>query len=194
MVDYAEVEARAGVNEAAKQQAAWVDEAKKLHVLVRPYLENGEKPPVGLHEVIDKVYQEQAKTDIGNLDDLMKEAQKSGTRERAPELFEDFVKSHGESTIGVNAEAVRKLYGDKIPTPDDNLLGAVPDLAKQLEAAEQFGGDVQIPLSTWLAHVEPDVAKALHDDIRVRKGGMTLNETKAPEPTSADAAPPKGRT
>lgn len=155
--------------------------AMEVYKAARPYIENGEKPPVGLHEAIDKVYAEQTKTDIKALDDLTKEAQASSTRERAPELFEDFVKSHGEAEIGVSAEAVRKLYGDKIPTPDDNLLGKVPDLAKQLEAAEQFGGDVQIPLSTWLAHVEPDVAKALHDDIRVRPGGMTLNETKAPE-------------
>ncbi len=121
--------------------------------------------------------------------DLTKEAQASSTRERAPELFEDFVKSHGDSEIGVSAEAVRKLYGDKVPTPDDNILGSVPDLAKQLEAAEQFGGDVQIPLSTWLAKVDPEVAKALKDDVRVRKGGMTLNETKAPEGEKPEERP-----
>lgn len=156
--------------------------AMDVYRAARPYVENGKRPPVWLHEAINKVYEAQTKQDVKDLDDLTKESQASSTRERAPELFEDFVKSHGDSSIGVSAEAVRKLYGDKLPTPDDNLLGSVPDLAKQLEAAEQFGGDIQIPLSTWLAHVEPDVAKALHDDIRVRPGGMTLNETKLEVP------------
>jgi hypothetical protein len=166
-----------GAGAVAKQQLAM-----DVYRAARPFVENGQKPPVGLHEVIDKVYEAQTKQDVKDLDDLTKEAQSSSTRERAPELFEDFVKSHGDASIGVSAEAIRALYGDKLPTPDDNLLGSVPDLAKQLESAEQFGGDVQIPLSTWLAHVEPDVAKALHDDIRVRPGGMTLNETKLEVP------------
>ena len=77
--------------------------------------------------------------------------------------------------------------GIRFPTPDDNILGHVPDLVKQLEAAEQFGGDVQIPLSDWLAKTDPEVRKALRDDVRVRPGGMTLNE--AEPPASVDAAP-----
>jgi len=37
---------------------------------------------------------------------------------------------------------------------------------------------VQVPLADYLAHVEPEVAKELHDFTRLRDGGLTLDETK----------------
>ena len=171
---------------AAKQQLAM-----EVYRAARPFVENGEKPPVGLHEAIDKVYADQAKQDVKDLTDLQRESEASSTKERAPDLFEDFIKSHGDSTVHIDAEAVAKLYGDKVPTPDDNLLGMVPDIAKQLETAKEFGGRIEVPLSTWLAKVDPEVAKGLKDDISVRRGGMTINETKPPEVVSTDAGPPR---
>jgi hypothetical protein len=153
-------------------------QAAELYRKVKPYLEQGVKPPIGLDKVIDDIYADQAKQDIGNLGDVVKEIGKSTTKERAPELLENFVAQHTDVSVDISAEAVRKLYGDKPPTEDDGILGFIPDLAKQLEAAETYGGDVEVPLSAFLARVEPDVFKALQDDIRFRKGGMTLNEAK----------------
>jgi hypothetical protein len=153
-------------------------QAAELYRKVRPYLEQGVKPPIGLDKVIDDIYADQAKQDIGNLGDVVKEIGKSTTKERAPELLENFVAQHTDASVDISAEAVRKLYGDKPPTEDDGILGFIPDLTKQLEAAETYGGDVEVPLSAFLARVEPDVFKALQDDIRFRKGGMTLNEAK----------------
>lgn len=159
---------------------------EKFYQAVKPYLEQGEKPPVGIDPIIDKLYSEQAKIDMKNLDEVVKEAGKSSTRERAPELFENFIRQHTDAKIGIDAEAVRKLYGDKQPEPGDGILGDVPGLADQLALAEAHGGDVEVPLATWIAKIEPEVAKELHDSIRVRPGGMTLEEAKAPK---AEAGP-----
>jgi hypothetical protein len=71
-------------------------------------------------------------------------------------------------TIGISANAVRELYGDEIPSPDDGKLGWVPDLEAQLRAAEEIGGDIDVPLSGWLAKTKPEAQDALHDFVRVR--------------------------
>lgn len=144
----------------------------------KPYIEAGIEPPIGVHEVIDKAHKEQAKLDNKNLDDLFKEAQASKTRERDPDIFAGFIRQHTDAKIGISVEEVRKLYGDKDPTPDDGKLGYVPDLADQLRTAEATGGDVEIPLADWVAKTDPGVAKELHDFVRVRPGGMTLEESK----------------
>lgn len=144
----------------------------------RPWIAAGKEPPPGVHPLIDQIHHEQAKIDVKNLDDALKEAQKSATGQRSPEILANFIRSHTEAKIGVSAEAVRKLYGDVEPTVEDGKLGWVPDIVQQLRAAEAAGGDVEIPLADWLTKVSPEVAKELHDDVRVRPGGVTLNEAK----------------
>src|SRR5258706_305679 len=76
----------------------------------------------------------------------------------------------------ITGDAVAKLYGDKVPEAGDNILGWSPRIAEEIRTAVATGGDVQIPLADWLAKVDPEVEKALHDDIRVRPGGITKNE------------------
>lgn len=165
-------------------------EAKIAVERVEPYLQEGKEPPVGLHEVIDKEKAEQAKVDVKNLDELLRDAQASATRERDPQMFANFVSQHTNAKINISAEAVRKLYGDKPPQAEDGILGFVPRLEDQLRLAEIGGGDVEVPLSEWLANVDPKVAKELRDDIRVRSGGVTLNELK--DKGEAKAEPPEG--
>jgi len=84
----------------------------------------------------------------------------------------------GDREIGIDAEAVRALYGDKVPEVGDNILGWVPDLAERLAAAEGIGGDIRVPLADYLARVDPDVAKGLHDHLRLRDNGLTIEETR----------------
>jgi hypothetical protein len=147
--------------------------------LADPWTAAGREPPVGIHPHIDEAKALQSKDDLDALDDALKEATKSATRERAPDLFADFIRSHiGDREIGIAPEAVRELYGDKPPAGDDNILGWVPDLDKRLASAELSGEDIRVPMADWLAKVEPDVAKQLHDDIRVRDDGLTANEGK----------------
>lgn len=149
------------------------------------------EPPPGVHPLIDEAKKLQAKEDIDTLNEALKDSIKSATRERSPELFANFVRSHlGDREIGIDSEAVAKLYGDKIPAADDNLLGWVPGLADTLRTAQAIGADIRIPLADWLARVDPEVADTLHDDIRVRDAGMTINETKIEaEPKTVIADP-----
>lgn len=157
---------------------AMINEAAQVAKAVAPYVEAGKESPVGLHPVIDEFKADQAKTDADNLSSALKESAKSATRERSPDLFASYISKITDGEIGIKADAVRELYGDKLPTSDDGVLGWVPRLREQLEAAEATGGDVKVPLADWLAWVEPDVAKELQDHIRVRPEGMTVEEAK----------------
>ncbi len=137
------------------------------------------EPPPGVHPLIDTAKAEQAKSDAKALKDALSESVKSATRDRSPDYYSNFVRQHvGDREIGIDAEAVRALYGDKIPEVGDNILGWVPDLAGKLAAAEGIGGDIRVPLADYLARVDPDVAKELHDHLRLRDGGLTLDELK----------------
>lgn len=162
-----------------------IRQATEAAKLAKPYIDAGQMPPVGLHLLIDQIHEAQAKLDISNLDEAYKEAQASATRERNPEIFASFIRQHGDQEIGISSDAVAKLYGDKIPRPDDGILGWVPDIDKQLAVARETGGDVEVPLADFLAKVEPEVYKEVKDDIRVRPGGITVEEGK-----TALAAPP----
>lgn len=142
-----------------------------------PFLRNGEIPPAGLDPAIDKAKHELNSSALDDLNDYVKEAQNSTTKERAPDLFQSFVEKHvGDSQIGISGEKALQLYGDKLPEADDGLLGWVPNIAQQLEVARDTGADVSIPMADWIAKVDPKVAKDLHDDLRVVKDGITNNE------------------
>ena len=160
--------------------------------LADPWTQIGREPPLGLHPLIDKAKEIQAREDIRALDGAMSEASKSATRERSPDLFADnFLRGPlADRTIRINAEAIRELYGDKQPTPDDGILGWVPGITESLPAAEAAGADISVPLADYLAKTEPDVHKALHDHISIRDGVPTLDEMKiASEPKTAIADP-----
>lgn len=161
-------------------------QAQKTARTVKPYVDAGVEPPVGVDALVDQAKQQQAEVDGDNLKEALKESSASATRERSPELFANFVRQHTDAKIGISAEAIRELYGDKPPSADDGILGWVPGLADQLRLAEAHGGDVEVPLADWLAHVEPQAANKLHDNIRVRAGGMTLEEAKEVKPIKAE--------
>jgi len=137
------------------------------------------EPPPNVDPLIDTAKAEQAKNDAKALKDALSESTKSATRDRSPDYYSNFVRQHvGDREIGIDAEAVRALYGDKLPEVGDNILGWVPDLAGKLAAAEGIGGDIRVPLADYLARVDPDVAKELHDHLRLRDGGLTIEETR----------------
>src|SRR6266404_3762872 len=171
------------------------DAAIKIRPIIEkasPWLDESREPPRGLDPEIDKLKFEQNKIDLGNLDEALKAAQGSATRERSPEIFASFIRQHSDASIGISGDAVAKLYGSKVPEAGDNILGWSPRIAEELRAAVATGGDVQVPLADWLAKVDPEVAKELHDDIRVRPGGITKNEKVAEaEAKEGLAEPPK---
>ncbi len=165
--------------------------------LADPWTKIGKEPPLGLGRHMDKAKEIQAREDIRILDGAMSEASKSATRERSADLFaNNFLRGPtGDRTIRINEEAIRSLYGDKQPTPDDGILGWVPGITESLPAAEAAGADIVVPLADYLAKTEPDVHKALHDHISIRDGVPTLDEMKIgqdlpkPKPISAEPVP-----
>lgn len=162
--------------------------------LAKPYLDAGEVPPPGITPWLDQIKIMQADEGLKALDDATKAAQKSKTVERSPDAGEEFLKiSLGNRTIGVSAEAVMKLYGEgKWFTPDDGMLGWVPDIEKQMSTALATGGDVQVPLAGWLAKMDPAIAKELREDVRLSPEGVTKREGEVmKEPPSEEALPPR---
>lgn len=157
-----------------------------------PWLRAGKEIPTGIHPALDDLKVDQAKTDGNSLSDALKESLKSATRDRAPDFYANFARSHvGDREIGISADAVRELYGDKQPLADDNMLGWVPGLADKLANAEATGGDVRVPMADWLAKVDPQVADQLHDHLRVRLEGLTIEEGKNLEPKESITEAPQ---
>lgn len=141
------------------------------------YVVRGEEPPVGISPIYDTLKAEEARIDLQKLKEATKEVNATNTKIRSPEDMEGFIRQHvGGANIEIDASAVRQLYGSKVPGVDDGLLGWVPGLENQLRVAETSGGDITVPLATWLARVEPEVQQQLHDFIRVRPNGMNLEE------------------
>lgn len=154
------------------------EQAYKAAQDTKLWLDSAKEPPPGLNRDIDKIKLDQNNADIKYLDEAVRDAQSSATRERDPDTFARFIRMRDEGTIAIDSEAVGKLYGDKVPHGEDGLLGWEPSLEGQLATAKATGADIEIPIADFLAKVDPEVYKALKDDIRVRPGGITKNEAK----------------
>ena len=152
---------------------------KEASTAAEPWTKAGLEPPRGVHPLIDELKVKGNEENIAWIDEVLSKAQESLTKERDPQLFENFIEQHvGDSTIGISADRIAALYGDKIPEAGDNLFGWLPGMAEKLEAAKTFGEDVQVPLKDWLTKVDPQLAKDLHDDVRTWPGAITKNEAK----------------
>jgi hypothetical protein len=149
----------------------------------KPWIDSGVEPPRGVSPETDKFKVEFNTAAVEELDANLDAALDVITRERDPESAKKYFQQHYENTsIGLSADSVAALYGDKVPTPDDGIFGWVPGIEEQLDAARTLGNDVNIPLADWMAKVDPSVAKNLRDDIRVWPGGITKNEAAVEVP------------
>jgi hypothetical protein len=79
-------------------------------------------------------------------DALIEATRKSELRTEIPNYFSKLVDVHNKGSMHIDAEAVLKLYGDKVPEPGDGILGDVPGIAKAFEDAKK-GVDVEVPWS-----------------------------------------------
>lgn len=132
--------------------------------------------PHGHHPLVDAIRVEQNEVGLKHLGEGVTNAQQSLTRERNPDMFADFIRQHNDAKIGISADAVRELYGSKIPEEGDGLLGFIPNLKAKLDALGDIGGDILVPMADWVAKIDPAVAKQLHDFIRIRPGLITADE------------------
>ena len=56
------------------------------------------------------------------------------TKERDPELFKSYMKEYfADAQMGISADAVVRLYGDKLPSREDGILGWVPGIEESLK-------------------------------------------------------------
>lgn len=143
------------------------------------YIDANRDVPVGHSPITDMVKAEEADLDLGNLKEALRESVASSTRERAPELFRQFLRDHTDAKIGISPEAIDRLYGDKVPTVTDGKLGWVPRLGEQVELARAAGTDVEVPLADFLAKADPKILDEIEDGIRVRADGLTKEEAEA---------------
>ena len=152
----------------------------------KTWMTAGKEPPRGVDPIIDKTKAAINQTLVQQLSQDHAAALESFTRERSPELFSKLVEQHyGNATISIDGNVAASLYGvDKVPTPDDGLLGWVPGIADKLALARSTGADVEIPVKDWITHADPNTAKALEPDIRGWPGGVTAREA-AENPTVA---------
>ena len=122
----------------------------------------------------------QAKTASEGLDAVVKAAQDSKTKQRSPQMFEDFAAQHDDPNLHINAQTALDLYKKegKTPAEGDGLLGFIPGLADQLETASGTGGEITTPLSKYVANIDPTVHEALKDNIRLHDDGTTLAEAE----------------
>lgn len=155
----------------------------------KSYIENGREPPPTVLPEYDAFRAERNAKNVESLAEVVADAQQSLVRERNPDLFRDFVARHTDAEIGISGDAVAMLYGDKAPLPDDGILGWAPNIASQLELAKRSGDDVSIPLADWVAKVDPEVMKALQEDIRVRPGAITAREAQLSAELQAEGGP-----
>jgi Large polyvalent protein associated domain 22 len=170
---------------------AAVQQANRAMDIVNLYSRAGLEVPPGVHPIIDEALKRDAKEGMDQLDAAVKDAKQSSTGEIAPDFLANYIRQHiGNREIGIDPEAVAKLYGDKVPTKDDGILGWIPDLAEQLQNSKITTADILVPMADWLAHVDPEVHKALHDDIRTADGRPTINETKIDAPSKEVIAEP----
>lgn len=143
----------------------------------KPYLDAGLEVPRGVHPLVDSIKANVNAEWVDKAEKVLNSSFDSATKERDPDLFHSYSKIEFEdSQMGISGDRVAALYGDKLPTPDDGLLGWVPGIKEKLEAARMFGEDVHVSKADWLTHMDPQLFKDLKDDIRAWPGGITKNE------------------
>jgi hypothetical protein len=141
---------------------------------VMPYLKAGEAPPPGVSEAIDKVRQQEQKEFSKTLKEQGAAANATNKITGDAEDFKNFVNIHNPEHIELQADAVRSLYGEDIPTPGDDRFGDIPGFEQELQLAERHGGHVQVPLADWFlfANKNPEEAKFL-EKFAAMPGGVT---------------------
>lgn len=144
----------------------------------KSFVDAGEPIPYGTHPLTDRITVEKTKVDNEALDQALKDAGATNTKERAPAMLATYLKFHPGATMGIDGAKVLEMYGDKAPSADDGMLGWVPNIRQQLQSAAMDGSDIQIPMADYVAHVDPKFDKEVHDFRRVDPNGLTLDDVK----------------
>lgn len=157
-----------------------VPEASKALKAAEPYINAGEMPPPGVHPVWDGVIAEDVKQKMSVYDALVDSVERTETKELSPDMLKIAADQNLKGQyIHLHWDAVKALYGEKIPEPGDGKLGDVKSVLDQFEAAVNDRTDIRIEMPEWLAYVDKETKKLLHDDIRLRQSDPTIREAEA---------------
>ena len=154
-------------------------EVQKLidaYIAIKPWADAGEAPPRGVHKAFDDAVAEYNDRAVDAFMEAWKKGQDTNTLERSPDMFGDIVRQHTDARFNISAEAVLKLYGDKLPTLDDGILGWVPEIAAQLELAKSSGAPIEVSIADFIAKADPKLKTELQDHISNRPGSITKAE------------------
>lgn len=143
--------------------------------------------PLGANLGRDLLRARQAEDSAGLYANLADGAAQSKVRDRAPSLFQNWLQQQTDGSPVENlfmpADTVRELYQRMgvEPGADDPVFGRfMPDIAQQLDQAQDVKGDIVVPTAGFLTHLAgTDVERQLRPDIRVTQDGMSLNEAAA---------------
>lgn len=126
-----------------------------------------------------KVRQAQtAENNAQAIESLAKLSQDSKLRQRAPEVFQQFVQeaTQGGPLENVFISAQTLAQSAKI----EQIKAISPAVAEQLDQALQTGGDVQIPVAEFATQIAgPGYASDLINELKTEPGGMTRTEAHA---------------
>lgn len=155
-----------------------LNDIRKLSSDAEPWVRTNQDPPPGVNEIIDDLKLKQGDIDKKQHQELAGEVNKSTTQARLPDFMENYIGLRSKQVVSIPHDALYRLYGDKEPIPGDGLIGDVSGADVGYRFARSSGGDIDIPLSEWLAKVPKEVKQELWDDVRFRPGGITKNEAE----------------
>lgn len=152
-----------------------------LDAAAQLYFDSGKPLPVGLSKEADAAIERVSKAYWKKIDEVAAEADKSETKELNPDFFKTFAEKHPNIAgldVLVDAEAVKRLYGDKEPIAGDNILGFMDALPSLLRVNEAIDVPIRISMAEWIAKVPSEVRKELHDDAKIKPGSVSKVEAE----------------
>jgi hypothetical protein len=169
---------RGPVNKDLQDFRKSVDQAQKTIDSTEPWVMSGEKPPVGVDPIVDHLIGIDSEERLKILDAVIENRDKTETKELSAEKWQDLSDiTFEKQQIEVRWDAIKAIYGDKIPEPGDKLLGDIPDIAVKIANAAVTGESIKVKLSDWVGKVDSELHKLLHDDLSF-PDGMSINEVK----------------
>jgi conjugative element/phage-associated large polyvalent protein len=146
--------------------------------VIRPFLEAGEKPPVGVSELADKIREEESKASHDLTAEVFDAKGKTALAERSPEKFNEFTASLPKGFTRIQMEAFDKL-GEAALKPEN--LGWIEDLQNKLALRPS---SITVPTNDFIARTPKEVYKEIEDFV-AHGDDLTpseIEESKQPKP------------
>ncbi|CAM2158923.1 Large polyvalent protein associated domain-containing protein [Paraburkholderia tropica] len=137
----------------------------------------------------DAARAEIAAADASTLASINQAAANSKLRQRDVDAFHDFVATANEDGpiqhVYVDADVLANALNQEGVT-GDQLASALPDVAQQLQLAQQTGGQVQISIPDFATQLAGKIGDQLLPHLRTDPEGMTLQEANEFRQSAAD--------